>query len=127
MIVGIGIDIVNLDRMKLICEKQEKIYKYILAPKEIEIYKAAGKKGKLKFLAGRFAVKEAFSKAMGTGIGKQVNFQNISVVNNEKGEPIIVDSPFDGNIFVTISHSEDIVIAQVVLGNKADESLCSQT
>lgn len=117
MIVGIGVDVVDLDHMKLTCKKQTSIHEYILTEREIEIYHQRGPKRKLEFLAGRFAVKEAFSKAMGTGIGKEVNFQNITVMNNEKGKPLIIESPFEGNIFVSISHSENVVVAQVVLEN----------
>ncbi len=115
MIVGIGVDVVDLDHMELTCKRQATIHEYILTDRELEIYYQRGPKRQLEFLAGRFAVKEAFSKAMGTGIGKKVNFQNISVINNEKGQPLVVDSPFDGNIFASISHSERVVVAQVVL------------
>lgn len=115
MIVGIGVDLVELDRVKLACQRQKSFHKYILTPSEIEIYHQRGPKRQLEFLAGRFAVKEAFSKAMGTGIGKEVNFQNISVLNNKKGQPIVVESPFDGHIFVSISHSKNVLVAQVVL------------
>lgn len=115
MIVGIGVDIVELDHMELTCKRQASIHEYILTEKELDVYHQRGPKRKLEFLAGRFAVKEAFSKAMGTGIGKKVNFQNITVLNNKKGQPIIVESPFNGNVFVSISHSKRVVVAQVVL------------
>ncbi len=115
MIVGIGVDLVELDHMELTFKRQASIHEYILTERELDIYHQRGPKGKLEFLAGRFAVKEAFSKAMGTGICREVNFQNISVINNEKGQPLVVDSPFDGNIFVSISHSKQSVVAQVVL------------
>lgn len=115
LIKGIGIDLVDLERMESVNKNQKNFYKYILTAKEVKLYKKRNKKGKLEFLAGRFAVKEAFSKAMGTGIGKKVNFQNITVINNKKGQPIIIASPFDGNIFLSISHTKSAVIAQVLL------------
>lgn len=115
MIAGIGVDILDLDHMQSVSQKQPSIYKKILTPKEIEIYESRSKKRKLEFLAGRFAAKEAFSKAMGTGIGKVVTFQNVSILNNKKGQPLVVQSPFDGNVFVSISHSRESVVAQVVL------------
>jgi Phosphopantetheinyl transferase (holo-ACP synthase) len=60
----------------------------------------------LEFLAGRYAVKEAFSKAMGTGIGKTVTFQNISVSNNEKGQPIVVECPYEGmSLFPSVTRN----------------------
>jgi holo-[acyl-carrier protein] synthase len=115
MIVGIGIDILDLNHMVAVCEKKPDIYKRILTAKEIDIYETRSDKRKIEFLAGRFAAKEAFSKAMGTGIGKTVNFQNVSVLNDEKGCPYIAESPFDGNVFISISHSKEMAAAQVVL------------
>ncbi len=115
MIAGIGIDILELDHMRLVCQKQPCLHERILTPKELEIYEKRSEKRKLEFLAGRFAAKEAFSKAMGTGIGKKVTFQNITILNNEKGQPIIIESPFEGNIFVSISHSKQAAVAQVIL------------
>lgn len=115
MIAGIGVDILDLDHMQAVCQKQPMIYKKILTAKEVEIYESRSEKRKLEFLAGRFAAKEAFSKAMGTGIGKIVTFQNLSIVNNEKGQPIVVESPFNGNVFLSISHSKKAVVAQVIL------------
>lgn len=115
MIVGIGVDMVDLDHMESVCLKQPRFSEYVLTPKEIEVYDTYSKKRQMEFLAGRFATKEAFSKAMGTGISKSVSFQSLSVLNNEKGQPIVVDSPFAGNIFVSISHSQNMVVAQVVL------------
>ena len=114
-IVGIGVDLVDLDHMASVRRKQPRIVEKILTKKELELYEAREKKRKLAFLAGRYAVKEAFSKAMGTGIGKTVTFQNVSVLNNEQGQPIVVKSPFEGNAFVSISHSQKMAVAHVVL------------
>lgn len=44
---------------------------------------------RLEFLAGRFTVKEAFSKALGTGLGKSVSFQDINCYNDALGKPCI--------------------------------------
>lgn len=118
MIVGIGIDLVDLNHMESVCLKQPRFCEYVLTARELTVYETYSKKRQLEFLAGRFAVKEAFSKAMGTGISKTVSFQSLTVLNNEKGQPIVVESPFDGNIFVSISHSQNMVVAQVVLEHK---------
>lgn len=115
MIAGIGIDLLELNHMASVCEKKPQIYERILTPQEIDIYEARSDKRKNEFLAGRFAAKEAFSKAMGTGIGKTVTFQNVSVLNDEKGCPYIAESPFDGKTFISISHSKEMAVAQVVL------------
>lgn len=115
MIAGIGIDLVDLDHMASVLKKQPRIFEKILTEKEITIYESRGEKRKLEFLAGRYAAKEAFSKAMGTGIGKTVSFQMVSILNNEKGQPVVMECPYEGNVFVSISHSKHMVVAQVVL------------
>lgn len=115
MIIGIGIDLIDLNHMAAVLEKQPRIYQRILTASELTLYEKRSKKRKLEFLAGRYAVKEAFSKAMGTGIGKTVSFQNVSVLNDDKGCPYIAESPFKGKVFVSISHSQQSAIAQVVL------------
>lgn len=58
--------------------------------------------------------KEAFSKAWGTGIGA-VGFKDIEILNNDKGAPVVTQSPFEGNVFISISHSGDFVQASVIL------------
>ena len=115
MIAGIGIDIVDLEHMASVCQKKPNIVEKILTEKEMTIYESRGEKRKLEFLAGRYAAKEAFSKAMGTGIGKTVTFQNVTILNNEKGQPEMTESPFEGKVFVSISHSKHMAVAQVVL------------
>ena len=115
MIEGIGIDIMELAHMQAVLDKSPRIYQKFLTLKELELYESCHEKRQLEFLAGRYAVKEAFSKAMGTGIGRTTTFQNITVLNNEKGAPYIEESPFSGKIHVSISHSQKMVVAQVVL------------
>lgn len=115
MIAGIGVDIVDLDHMASVLSKTPRIYERILTAEEIETFKARTDKRKVEYLAGRFAAKEAFSKAMGTGIGRTVTFQSVTVINDEKGQPVVTESPFDGNVFISISHSQQMVIAQVIL------------
>ena len=115
MIEGIGIDLVDLAHMAAVVENSPRIVTRILTKEELAIYETRSEKGKLEFLAGRFAAKEAFSKAMGTGIGKLVSFQNVVVLNDEQGCPYVAASPFEGKAFVSISHSRQMVIAQIVL------------
>ncbi len=115
MIAGIGVDLVDLDHMVSVVEKSPRIVERILTANELELYALRSDKRKVEFLAGRYAAKEAFSKAMGTGIGKVVSFQNVSVLNDEQGCPYIEKSPFNGRAFISISHSQNAVVAQVVL------------
>ena len=70
MIVGTGIDIIELDHMARVCKKQPRIFEKILTPQELTNYHRLSETSQLEFLCGRYAAKEAFSKAMGTGIGK---------------------------------------------------------
>lgn len=115
MIIGIGVDLVDLDHMAVVLENQPRIVERILTASEVAIYEARSEKGKLEFIAGRYAAKEAFGKAMGTGIGTTVSFQNVSVLNDDRGCPYLEESPFDGNAFVSISHSQRSAVAQVIL------------
>lgn len=118
MIQGIGVDLIDLDHMASVVENSPRIVTRILTTEELALYKTRSKKGKLEFLAGRFAAKEAFSKAMGTGIGKVVSFQNVVVLNDERGCPYVAESPFNGKVFISISHSQAMAVAQVVLENE---------
>lgn len=116
MIIGTGIDLVELDRMMALVEKGTKIANRILTEKEKEIYDSySSKKRKIEFLAGRFAAKEAFSKALGTGIG-EVGFRDIEILPNSKGAPVLTCRVTqDKNIHLSISHSRDYAIAQVII------------
>lgn len=118
MIAGIGLDIIELDRIRRIVDRQPGFIKRILTIKEIEKFTTLSKERKVEFLAGRFAVKEAFSKAMGTGIGEEISFQDIEVTNDEKGKPIIhllkkFSQP--DTIHVSITHTRQYAAAQVIL------------
>ncbi|MHC5269158.1 holo-ACP synthase [Enterococcus sp. LJL98] len=115
MIRGIGIDAVELHRMKKIIEEKPKMIARVLTNREKDLFDQLPLKRQIEFLAGRFACKEAFSKAWGTGIGK-VTFQEIEVLVNEKGAPIVTKSPFtQGNVFVSITHTNELAFAQIIL------------
>ena len=105
MIQGIGIDIIELDRIEALIKKGEKLTKRILTPKEYSRFSELSSHRQVEFLAGRFAAKEAFSKAMGTGIGKEVTFQEIEILPNKRNRPIVTTDLFDGKAHVSISHS----------------------
>ena len=77
---------------------------------------AKGLKGSrlTEFVAGRFAAKEAYSKAVGTGIGKEVSFLDIEVRNDDRGKPILITST-EQIVHLSISHSKEFAVAQVVL------------
>lgn len=115
MIEGIGIDLVEITRMKELFLKKPKIVKRILTPKESAYFQELSKKRQVEFLAGRFAAKEAFSKALGTGIGGELSFLDLEILPNSKNKPIIKTKIYSGNIHLSISHSEEFAVAQVIL------------
>jgi holo-[acyl-carrier protein] synthase len=91
MIYGVGTDIVNIDRIqKIILKNREGFIKRVLTEYEQALF--ANKADSAAFCAKRFAAKEAFSKALGTGIGKVISFQDLTVRNNENGKPHFIPS-----------------------------------
>ena len=88
-IFGIGTDIVNIKRMEHSIKKYGFAFKKKIFSKN-EITYCENKKNSSAFYAKRFAAKEAFSKALGTGIRKGVNLKNIEVSNNSHGKPSIL-------------------------------------
>jgi|UniRef100_A0A7V3VSM4 holo-[acyl-carrier-protein] synthase len=117
MIRGVGIDILEISRVS------ERLAKRVLSEEEFSIWKTHESK---EFLAGRFALKEAFFKAIGTGI-RDVNLNTLSFVPDELGalhllENDVVNSLKDGYSFdlvhVSLSHDGGIVVALVVLESK---------
>lgn len=110
MIKGIGTDIIELERIRKSLENKKMIDR-ILHPKEIELYdRFESEKRKVAFFAGRFCVKEAYSKALGTGIG-QLRFNQICCLNDDNGKPYLVGS----DAHVSIAHSETVATAYVVI------------
>jgi|TARA_B100002003_G_scaffold251057_1_gene292844 holo-[acyl-carrier protein] synthase len=87
-IFGIGTDIVNIKRMEISLKKHGFNFKNKIFSKK-EISYCDKKKNSGAFYAKRFAAKEAFSKALGTGIRKGVNLKNIEISNNVQGKPLI--------------------------------------
>ncbi len=86
-IIGIGVDIVDNNRIKKIV-KNENFIKIVFTIREQKFSKKI--KNKVNFFSKRFAAKEAFSKATGFGVSKNLNFKDIEVKNNTKGKPSIV-------------------------------------
>lgn len=114
MIFGIGIDAVELYRVEEIIQKNSLFIKRVLTPLEYVLFEKHSNRRKVEFLAGRFACKEAFSKAYGTGIG-QVTFQELEILRDEFGKPIFTASPFAGKVHVSITHTKTTAYAQVIL------------
>ena len=86
MIFGIGVDLVETPRIeRLLKQYGDRFARRVLTELEWPGYQRSNKP--VLFVANRFAAKEAFSKAMGTGFRYPVTLQNISVVQNKLGKP----------------------------------------
>lgn len=116
MIIGIGIDLIEIERIKKHFKQKERFINRILTEAEKAVLNELhSEKRQLEYIAGRFAAKEALAKAVGTGIG-QLSFQDIEILNKENGAPYITVKGFiDENILISISHTEHYATAQVVI------------
>lgn len=115
MIQGIGLDIVELDRIARLDGKSAKFRMRILSDAELKRYEQLPQHRRIEFLAGRFAGKEAFAKARGTGIGNGCRFEQIEILPDAVGKPTL---SFDGELvegFISITHTQTVAAAQVVL------------
>ena len=83
-ILGIGIDIIDNNRIKESI-KNNKFKNRIYSSNELKLSKKT--KNKVAFFSKRFAAKEAFSKALGTGFSLNLNFKDIEIINDKKGMP----------------------------------------
>lgn len=113
MIKGIGIDIIELSRIEEVLTRQKKLIDRILTHREKQTFGELSEHRKIEFLAGRFAAKEAFSKAAGTGIGKELSFLDIEIETDSIGKPVIVQPK--AKVHLSISHSRGYCVAQVII------------
>ena len=120
MIKGHGIDIESIAAIEKAYQKNARFAEKVLTKSEQERFEAVSGKRKMEYLTGRWSAKEAFSKAMGTGIGP-VSFQDLEILNNVQGAPYFSKSPFSGKVWVSISHKGDLVSTSVIL-EEVDES-----
>lgn len=89
MILGIGVDLLNINRIQNIYDKfGNRFINRILAKDEIELYNKS--KNKINFLSKRFCAKEAFSKAIGIGIGRGIDMRDIIIKKDSLGKPSIL-------------------------------------
>ncbi len=121
MILGIGIDVVHIDRMRR-WERVPGLFERFFDPFELEAARRRGHAAVMS-LAARFAAKEAFGKALGTGL-TGIRLKDIQVLNNHNGRPDIILSgtakrAFDTiggtRVLVSLTHEHDNAIAMVVI------------
>ena len=122
MIFGIGTDIIEIRRVEDKLSRTRGLREKVFTPREIEYSQSRGRSG--QHFAVRFAAKEAFFKAMGTGWGGGYRFDEVEVVNNELGKPeavvygkvkIFCEENGISRFHVTLSHIKDLAKAVVVL------------
>ena len=123
MIFGIGTDIVEVKRIRNL-DTLEKFADNILSLDELEVFKSQIDEKKVTFLAKQFAAKEAVSKALGTGIGKDIRFNQIEILRNSDGKPYLNHDGMITTIFndlgitkthVSLSDEKKYVLAFVIL------------
>ena len=121
MIVGIGNDIIEIERIKKAISKEgfkNKIY----TQRELENIKKRGNRAET--YAGVFSAKEAISKAIGTGV-REFSLTNLEILNDDLGKPYVVVSEKldkiikskkeDYQIEISISHSKKYAIAMAII------------
>jgi holo-[acyl-carrier protein] synthase len=120
MIVGIGCDVVELERFaKVLSRTGDRFLVRLFTPAEILYCKHFS--NPIPHFAGRFAAKEALSKALGVGIGKDLSWQDMEILNTAHGRPHVVWHINVQQLFsvershISISHSDSVAIAQAVL------------
>lgn len=119
MIIGIGVDLVEIDRIKEAIATNSRFIGKLLTNKELETYnEIQNDKRQMEYVAGRWAAKEAFSKAYGTGISSQLHFHDIEIFHDEKRRPLVRCSKLTDSVHLTISHTDHYATAMVVIEQK---------
>jgi holo-[acyl-carrier protein] synthase len=123
VILGIGIDIIEVARIAASYEKfGERFVNRILLPDEIAYCRSH--KNPAPFLAARFAAKEAISKAFGNGIGAALGWQDMEIRRKDSGEPFVVLHGKGEQLFaarrakrllISLSHTQNYAAATAVL------------
>ncbi len=121
MIVGVGLDLVELDRIEAIYKRfGTRFTKKILTPKELTGHSTLP----VVHLASRFAAKEAGVKALGTGFALGITLQHLEIVNNSSGRPqLLFSGPARSRAMqmgvhrthLSISHGQRNAVAVVIL------------
>lgn len=121
MIYGIGTDIIEVQRIKEALEKYgERFQKRVFTQTEIEYCETYNEKKYLHY-AARFAAKESFSKAIGTGITQGFKLNEVGIRNEKGGKPVIelfggLKEKWDNyKTEISLSHTEENAIAYIIM------------
>lgn len=129
LIIGCGIDLVKIERIEKIIKKWGDNFIFRIFTTLEREYCEKKKGNKFQSYAGKFAAKEALLKALGLGL-REANWKEIEIKNDELGQPIIDTSGKLKNIaltkgvskyFISISHTKEYAVAQVILEGKLDK------
>jgi len=129
LIIGCGIDLVKIERLEKIIKKWGDNFIFRIFTSLEKEYCEKKKGNKYQSYAGKFAAKEALLKALGLGLRK-ANWKDIEIKNDKLGQPIIETSGKLKNIasakgiskyFISISHTKEYAIAQVILEGLFDK------
>lgn len=120
MIIGIGVDIIEIERVRQAIQNNKNFLSKLFTEKEIDYFISRNMNSEV--IAGNFAAKEAVSKALGTGI-RGFSFKDIEILRNELGKPEVIlhsGAKLIGNnnslrIHLSISHNNSSAIAYSVL------------
>lgn len=142
MIIGVGTDLVELDRVKRILQQPSgaRFMERVLTPEEYAYLETRLMKGRpakrsaaaeawpgprtVEFVAGRFAAKEAVVKALGCGIGGRAGFQDLRIIPEPSGRPVCelsegarsrLELPAEARIHLSITHSSGLAAAYAVV------------
>jgi holo-[acyl-carrier protein] synthase len=121
MVIGIGTDIIEIDRIKDSIEKYgDRFLSKIYTPAEIEY--CLSKSNKYQHFAARFAAKEAVYKALATGWQEVLSWQDIEIFNESTGMPVVTMCgklkkflSDDKNLKISISHSKNYVVSVAII------------
>jgi holo-[acyl-carrier protein] synthase len=122
MITGLGIDLIEVERVAVKISKETGFRELVFSKKEIDYCEK--KTNKFEHYAARFAAKEAFFKAIGTGWGKGTAFNEIEITNNKDGKPEIsflgktaasIAEMKLGKMSVSLSHLKTMASAVVII------------
>ena len=123
MIFGIGTDIVDVTRIKKM-KSIDSFAKKILGDNEYLKFSKLSESKKVFFIAKQFAGKEAFAKAIGTGISGDINFKTIEILRNDAGKPmfkfaektqLLIDNLGIAHSHVSLSDEKEYALAFVIL------------
>jgi holo-[acyl-carrier protein] synthase len=122
LIFGIGTDIIEIGRIEDKLNRTRGLREKIFTPREIEYSESRGRSG--EHFAARFAAKEAFFKAMGTGWRSGYRFDDVEIANDALGKPEVLvhrkvkdfcEANGISRSHVTLSHSRELAKAVVIL------------